>query len=381
MNRKVVVVEALRTPLGKRKGCLSTVRPDELLTLVLKGLVAKSNIDPGIIEDIIVGCVSQTGEQGNNIARISALLAGIPAEVPAMTLNRKCGSSQQSIHNGAQAILAGDMDVVVAAGVESMSRVPIGADRSPDSDKLLQQCNVFHQGIAGELVAEKWGIPRLEMDEFSLRSHLLANEAREKGCFEQEIIPVTLPDGTVVIRDEGIRTDTSLEKLASLKPAFKEGGGVTAGNSSQITDGASAVLLMSSEKAGELGLKPLASIKARVVVGSDQTLMLTGPIDATRKALSKAGLSINDIDVFEINEAFASVVLAWKRELRPDMERVNPRGGSIALGHPTGASGARVATTLIYEMVQNGWKYGLQTMCINHGMATATIYENINERA
>ncbi len=378
MEKEVYVVEAVRTPVGRRNGILSVLPPDELLNQVLQDLVKRSGIEPHIIEDIIVGCVTQTGEQGNNIARISALLAEIPATVPATVLNRKCGSSQQAIHFAAQAILAGDADVVVAAGVESMSRVPIGSDRAPNTEDLLSRCKIPHQGVAAELISEKWALTREQLDEFSLRSHQLAGNASEKGYFKSEIIPVRLPDGTLFSKDEGIRHNTSLQKLSQLETPFKENGVVTAGSSSQISDGASALLLMSPEKAKSLGIKPLASIKARVVVGSDQTLMLTGPIDATSKALNKTGLSLDNINVVEINEAFASVVLAWNKEMECKMSKVNPRGGAIALGHPTGASGARIATTLIHEMRQNGWKYGLQTMCIAHGMATATIYENLN---
>lgn len=380
--REAVIVEAVRTPIGRRKGALSQIRPDDLAAMILSEVVRRAGIEPGAVDDVIMGCVTQIGEQGYNIGRQAVLIAGFPVEVPAVSINRMCGSSQQAIHFACQAIVSGDMDVVIAAGVESMSRVAMGSDGGDFSPKVTARCEMVHQGISAELVAEKWGLGRVELDEFALESHRRAVAASREGRFGREIMPVdaTLPDGSRVTldRDEGPRPDTSSEKMASLVPAFKPGGVITPGNSSQISDGAAAVLLMSREKAEQLGLRPRARVIARAVVGSDPTIMLTGPIPATRKALERAGLRLEEMDAVEINEAFASVVLAWAKELGPDMRKVNPNGGAVALGHPLGASGARLMTTLLHELERRGGRYGLQTMCIGYGMATATVIERLD---
>lgn len=382
--REAVIIEAVRTPVGRRNGSLSGIRSEELGAYPLSEVVKRAGISPNLVEDVIFGCVTQIGEQALDIARQSALIAGFPVEVPGVTLDRQCGSSQQAVHFAAQAIISGDMDVVIAGGVENMSRIPIGSNAKgiQFSSQLTAKYNMIHQGLSADLIAEKWGISREEMDDFSLESHRRAILAKKEGRFEKEIMPleVTLPDGTtrIVREDEGPRGDTSLEKLANLRPAFKENGKITAGNSSQISDGAAAVLLMSREKAEELGLKPRFRIVARTVVGSDPTLMLTGPIPATEKVLKKAGLSIRDIDVFEVNEAFASVPLAWLKETGAESKKLNPNGGAIALGHPLGASGARLMITMMHELERTGGRYGLQTMCEGHGMANATIIERLH---
>lgn len=377
---EAVIVEALRLPIGRRRGVFAETRPEYLLSHILKETVKRSGIDPKLIDDVIVGCVTQTDEQGNNIARIASLMAGLDVETPAMTINRKCGSSQQAINQAAQAIMVGDQDVVIAAGIENMTRQPLGIDRVPPPPELTEKYEIIPQGEAAERIAKKWGITRSEMDEFSLRSHQLAHEATEKGLFKREIVPIEVTangEKLLVTKDEGIRPDTNLEVLGQLKPAFLEDGEITAGNSSQISDGAAAVMLMSRRKAEELGLKSRARIVSRVVVGSDPTYMLTGPIPATKKILKKSGLSLEDIDVFECNEAFASVVLAWMKEINPDPKKVNPRGGAIALGHPTGASGARIMATMLHYLEDTEQRYGLQVMCCGGGMATATIIERI----
>ena len=379
--REAVIVEAVRTPIGRRKGTLSHIRPDDLAAMVLSEVVRRAGIEPGAVDDVVMGCVTQIGEQGYNIGRQAVLIAGFPVGVPAVSINRMCGSSQQAIHFACQEILSGDMDVVIAAGVESMSRVAMGSDGGDFSPKVTARYEMVHQGISAELVAEKWGLSRAELDEFALESHRRAVAATREGRFGREIMPVeaTLPDGSRVTldRDEGPRPDTSLEKMASLVPAFKSGGVITPGNSSQISDGAAAVLLMSREKAEQLGLRPRARVIARAVVGSDPTIMLTGPIPATRQVLERAALRLEEMDAIEINEAFASVVLAWAKEFEPDLRKVNPNGGAVALGHPLGASGARLMTTLLHELERMGGRYGLQTMCIGHGMATATVIERI----
>ncbi|AIM17106.1 MULTISPECIES: thiolase family protein [Neobacillus] len=383
---EVVIVEGVRTPIGRRNGVLKDIRPDDLAALTLKELVNRAGIDPAMVDDVILGCVSQVGEQAGDIARVAALIADFPIEVPGTTIDRQCGSSQQAIHFAAQAILAGDMDIVIAGGVESMSRVPIGSNfqgaKDPYSPNLRKKYEMIHQGISAERIAEKYGFSREQLDQFSLESHKKAIKAQEEGRFDKEIIPieVKLDDGTTVVvkEDSGPRKDTSLEKLASLKPAFKEQGVIHAGNSSQISDGAAAVLLMSRKKAVELGLKPRFRVHTRVVVGSDPTLMLTGPIPATQKALEKAGLSIHDIDIYEVNEAFASVPLAWLKEVRADPAKLNPNGGAIALGHPLGGSGARLMVTMMHQLERTGGRYGLQTMCEGHGMANATIIERLD---
>ncbi len=378
---KALIIDAIRTPIGRRNGLLSSIQPVELASHVLKALIERCNIEADMVDDVIMGCVTQTGEQGANIGRLACLLAGFSVEVPSVTINRMCGSSQQAIHFASQAIESGDMDLVIAAGVESMSRVPLGSDYAPFHPGILERYQLVNQGISAEMIAEKWGISREEMDIFSLESHRKAAYATDMGFFKKEIIPIQVKNNgqspVTVEKDEGIRYDTSLEKLASLKPVFKPDGLVTAGNSSQISDGAAAVLLASERKAKELGLKPKARIVARVVQGSDPILMLTGPIPATKKIIKKTGISLSRIDVIEINEAFASVVIAWMKELEPDPGKVNPQGGAIAIGHPVGASGARIMATLINELERLNGALGLQTMCIGHGMATATIIERL----
>lgn len=381
--REAVIVEAVRTPIGKRNGALSGIRAEELAAYPLAEVIKRANIPASVVDDVIMGCVTQVGEQAFDIARQAALIAGYPEEVPGVTIDRQCGSSQQAVHFAAQAIISGDMDVVVAAGIESMSRVPMFSNTLGIelSEKLTSKYDIINQGLSADLVADKYGISRVAMDEFSLQSHKKAIAARENGHFKKEIMPIEVEqeDGTKILvsEDEGPRANTSLDKLAGLKPAFKENGNITAGNSSQISDGAAAVLLMSREKAEELGLKPKFRIITRTVVGSNPTLMLTGPIPATEKALKKAGLSIDDIDVFEVNEAFASVALAWLKETGANPEKLNPNGGAIALGHPLGASGARLMVTMMHELERTGKRYGLQTMCEAHGMANATIIERL----
>lgn len=382
--REAVIVEAVRTATGKRKGQLSQVRADDLAAKPLKEVVKRSGIDPSIIDDVIMGCVTQVGEQSFNIARTAALTADYPTTVPGTTIDRQCGSSQQAVHFAAQAIISGDMDVVVAAGVESMSRVPMFSNRTNTdfSPELKQKYEMINQGLSSERIADKWGFSKEDLDKFALESHQKASNAIEKGHFKDEIMPieVTLSEGAkaLVDTDEGPRSDTNLEALAQLKTPFLEGGKITAGNASQISDGANAMLLMSREKAESLGLKPRFKVHTRVVVGSDPTLMLTGPIPATQKALKKSGLSLDDIDVFEVNEAFAPVVLAWLKEIAADPKKVNPNGGAIALGHPLGASGGRLMITMMHELERTGGRYGLQTMCEGNGMANATIIERLD---
>ncbi|WP_315906411.1 thiolase family protein [Priestia koreensis] len=382
--REVVIVEGVRSAVGRRNGVFKDIRPDDLAADVLKGLVERAGIDPALIEDIIFGCVTQSGEQAGDIARVSALIAGFPIEVPGTTIDRQCGSSQQAVHFAAQAILSGDMDVVIAGGVESMSRTPMGSNYqgAPLSEKLKEKHHMVHQGVSAELIAEKYGFTREELDQFSLQSHQKALKAQAEGRFEREILPlqVTLEDGTVetVKQDSGPRKETSLEALGTLKTVFKEDGVIHAGNASQISDGAAALLLMSKERAESLGLKPRFRVHTRVVVGSDPTLMLTGPIPATQKALEKSGLSLDEIDIFEVNEAFAPVVMAWLKETGADPAKLNPNGGAISLGHPLGASGARIMITMMHELERTGGRFGLQTMCEGHGMANATIIERLS---
>ena len=378
--RDVVILEAVRSPVGKREGKLSGTLPVHLAARILKELVSRAHLDPALVQDVIFGCVTPLGEQGANIARLAVLQAGFPPHVPAVTINRMCGSSQQAIHFAAQEILSGDMDVVIGGGIEVMSRAPIGSDWPgqwpPDFPYPL-----VHQGISAEMMAEKWKLTRQELDRFSFESHVKAAAATQRGDFAREIVPVpvTLPDGkteTMTV-DEGIRFEPNLDKMGKLQPAFKPDGVVTAANSSQISDGAAAVLLMSADKAKEWGLRPRARIVARAVVGSDPVLMLSGPIPATKQVLERAGLKLGNMDAIEINEAFASVVLAWQKELQPDPAHVNPSGGAIALGHPLGATGAILMTKLLHHLEHTGGRYGLQTMCIGHGMATATIIERL----
>ncbi|MBG9543728.1 thiolase family protein [Cytobacillus firmus] len=382
--REAVIVEGVRTPVGRKNGLLKDIRADDLAAEALKALVKRAGLKPEMIDDVILGCVSQIGEQTGDIARVAALIAGFPIEVPGTTIDRQCGSSQQAVHFAAQAILAGDMDIVIAGGVESMSRVPIGSSYQGVgfSEKLTDRHEIIHQGLSAERIAEKYGFTREELDRYSFESHQKALNAQAEGRFEREIEPldVTMSDGQLltVTEDAGPRKETSLEALASLKTVFKENGVIHAGNSSQISDGAAALLIMSREKAEELGMKPKFRILARTAVGSDPALMLTGPIPATENVLKKAGLAIEDIDVFEVNEAFAPVPLAWLKETGADPAKLNPNGGAIALGHPLGGSGARLMVTMMHELERTGGRYGLQTMCEGLGMANATIIERLD---
>lgn len=377
-----VIVDAVRTPTGKRDGVLSGIHAVDLGALPLKALIDRNGLDPGLVDDVIYGCVTQSGEQGINVARNVTLAAGFPEEVPAVSIDRQCGSSQQAVHFGAQGIMAGQYDIVIAGGVESMSRVPMGSTaQGPGhpfgptmSDRYAGQ--LVPQGISAELVADKWGIGRERLDEIALESHRRAARATDEGRFDTQIVPVEGEAGTVVA-DEGIRADTSLDKLASLKPVFKADGRITAGNSSQISDGAAAVLLMSESKADELGLAPLARFVSFSLAGVDPVMMLTGPIPATQKALTRAGLTLADIDLFEVNEAFASVLAAWLDETGADHDKTNVNGGAIALGHPLGASGAKLMTTLVHEMHRTGARFGLQAMCEGGGLANGTILERM----
>ncbi|GIK42834.1 MAG: acyl-CoA dehydrogenase [Chloroflexota bacterium] len=382
---QAVIIEAVRTPVGKRNGLLKDTHPTELAAAVLNEVVCRVGVEAGQVEDIIMGCVSMVGDQALNIGRNSALLAGFPPEVPAVTIDRQCGSSQQAVHFAASLIESGAAEIVIAAGVESMTRVPMGSTRAngpgnPFTDALKERYPMVQMGLSAEMIAEKWRLPREALDEFSLCSHRLAAQAISEGFFRREILPLDVTvDGAArrMDSDEGVRPDTSLEKLATLKTPFKEDGVITAGNASQISDGAAALLLMSEGKAAEMGLKPRARIVAQVVVGDDPVLALTAPIPATRKILAKAGLKLDQMDLIEINEAFASVVLAWANDIQPDMERVNVNGGAIALGHPLGASGARIMTTLLHELERREGRYGLQTMCCFGGLGIATIIERI----
>ncbi|MBA4549044.1 thiolase family protein [Thermoactinomyces intermedius] len=378
-DRDAVIIDAIRTPIGRKKGTLSTVRPDDMAAFVLQKLVEKNQLGPAEVEDIKMGCVTQIGEQGYNIGRMAGLIAGFPVEVCGVSVNRMCASSLETVAQGAHAIMAGMADCVIAAGVESMNRVPMGSDGGSFSDRLLSRYNIIPQGLSAEMIAEKWGISREEMDEFSLHSHEKALAAQQEGRFDNELVPVEIKGdkGELVKldKDETPRANTSLEALAQLSPSFRPDGNVTPGNSSQISDGSAAVLLTSRRKAKELGLVPKARVVATQLAGVEPDIMLTGIIPATRKVLDRAGLSLDDIGVFEVNEAFASVVLAWKQEIKPDMEKVNPNGGAIALGHPLGASGARIIATLVNELERRKERYGLATMCIGFGMALAVIIE------
>jgi acetyl-CoA acyltransferase len=378
--RDAVIVEAVRTPVGKRNGGLAGVHPADLSSHVLAALAERAGIDPVVVEDVVWGCVGQVGEQTFDIARNAVLGAGWPESVPGVTLDRQCGSSQQAVSFAAASVMAGHYDVVVAGGVESMSRVPMGmsaAGQIPFGTGFLERYagQRPNQGIGAEMIVDRWGLSRTQLDEFSLASHAKAAVAQDEGRFAAEIAAVTAPDGTTVAADEGVRRGGTLEKLAQLKPAFRENGTITAANSSQISDGAAALLITTSEKAAELGLTPIARIHTAVVVGDDPVIMLTGPIPATALALKRSGLSIDDIGVFEVNEAFAPVPLAWLAETGADPARLNPNGGAIALGHPLGGSGARIMTTLVHHMRATGARYGLQTMCEGGGQANATILE------
>ncbi len=390
--KSAVIVDAVRTPAGRRKGKLSNLHAVDLAAIPLGALVERNDLDPGLVEDVICGCVSQTGEQSLNIARNAALAAGFPEDVVGVTIDRQCGSSQQAAHFAAQGVMAGAYDVVIAAGVESMTRVPMGitAEQGPGlpfGPAMMQRYanGLVPQGISAEMIADKWGFSRQELDGISLLSHQRAARATDEGRFQSQIEPVTVQVGgareTMTV-DEGIRRTTSMEALSGLSPAFKADGKITAGNSSQISDGAAALLIMSEERASQLDLTPLARFVSFAMAGVDPVMMLTGPIPATSRALERAGLSIDDIGLFEINEAFSSVVAAWRAEYGgADVdglwERTNVNGGAIALGHPLGASGARLMTTLVHEMVRTGTRYGLQSMCEGGGMANATIIEKL----
>ncbi|OHV32257.1 MULTISPECIES: thiolase family protein [Pseudofrankia] len=377
--RDAVIVAAVRTPLGKRNGALSTVHPVTLSAHVLTELAARSGVDPAEIDDVAWGVVGQAGEQAADLARTAVLAAGWPESVTGYTIDRQCGSSQQAVHSAAAGLIAGQYDLVVAGGVESMSRVPMGFStqgKDPYGELYLARYGAYpNQGIGAEMIAERWGFSRTQLDEFSIASHEKAASARAEGRFDAQIAPVTLADGTVVASDEGIRPGGTVEGLAKLKPAFKEDGVIHAGNASQISDGAAALLLTTSEKAGELGLTPIARVHTAVLAGADPVIMLTAPIPATQKALRRSGLTIDEIGVYEVNEAFAPVPLAWVAEIGADPKALNPNGGAIALGHPLGGSGARIMTTMLHHMRDNGVRYGLQTMCEGGGQANATILE------
>lgn len=377
--RDAVIVEAVRTPIGKRNGSLSEVHPATLSAHVLNALAERSKIDPAVVDDVIWGVVGQAGEQAGDIARTAVLAAGWPETVPGFTIDRQCGSSQQSIHSAAAGLIAGQYDVVVAGGLEHMTRVPMGFStqgKDPYGERFLARYGtVPNQGIGAEMIAERWDFSRTRLDEFSVASHEKAAAAQDEGRYDAQIAPVTLPDGTVFAQDEGIRRGSTVERLAGLKTAFKEDGVIHAGNASQISDGSAAVLMTTSEKAAELGLRPIVRIHTAVLAADDPVIMLTAPIPATAKVLARSGLSIDEIGAFEVNEAFASVPLAWLAETGADPKALNANGGAIALGHPLGCSGARLMTTLVHHMRDNGIRYGLQTMCEGGGQANATIVE------
>jgi len=387
-----VIVDAVRTPGGKRNGKLKNWHPVDLAAEALKAIASRNNLDPALVDDVIMGCVSQVGEQAFNVGRSAVLAAGWPESVPATTIDRQCGSSQQALHFAAQGVMSGAYDVVIAAGVEVMSRVTMGSSIGKDSGwpfgpsvaaRYEPVGGLKNQGIGAEMIADQWDVSREDLDAFSAESHRRAAQATAEGRFDNEIVPIFIRDDEghatdeLMKTDEGIRPDSSVATLANLKPAFKEDGKVTAGNSSQITDGASAVLIMSEEKAKELGYKPRARFHSFALAGVDPVTMLTGPIPATKKVLERAGLTLDDIDLIEINEAFASVVLAWQKELDVDLSKVNVNGGAIALGHPLGASGAKLCATLVNELERTGGRYGLLTMCEGGGLANATIIERL----
>jgi acetyl-CoA acyltransferase len=385
-GQDVVIVEAVRTPIGRghpEKGYYKDTHPNELLGRTYTELIERAGIEPEAVEDVICGCVQQFGEQMFNVGRNAWLQAGLPITTPATTVDRQCGSAQQAVNFGAALIAAGVHDVVIGGGVEHMGHIPMGVGfkwvddvGSPWPQALLERYNLVPQGISAEMIADKWEIPRSEMDELALRSHQLAARATEEGRFERETIPFKV-NGSTYVSDQGIRPDTTLEALAGLKPAFKEDGKITAGNSSQISDGAAGVLLMSAAKADELGVRPRARIVDQTTVGVDPVIMLTGPIPATRKLLERNKMTMGDIDLVEINEAFAPVVLAWKRELEPDMDRVNVNGGAMALGHPLGSTGTRLITTLLHELERSDKEIGLVTMCCGGGLGTGTLIQRV----
>ena len=379
---EAVIVEAVRSPIGKRNGALSGVHPAELSAQVLNALVQRAGVDPALVDDVIWGCVMQAGEQALDIARTAVLTAGWPETVPGVTVDRQCGSSQQSVHFAAAGVVAGHYDVVVAGGVESMSRTPMGSSLANGGHPYPEAFRARYdqtpnQGTGAEMMAEKWGLSRTQLDEFSLRSHEKAAAAQDAGAFKDQIVAIKDQDGNIVTEDGGIRRGGTVESMAAIKPAFKEDGVIHAGNSSQISDGSAALLIMSAEKAKELGLKPLARLHTGVLAGADPVMMLSAPIPATQKALAKSGLSVNDIGVFEVNEAFASVPMAWLADTGADPAKLNPNGGAIALGHPLGGSGARIMTTMLYHMRDKGIQFGLQTMCEGGGQANATIIERL----
>jgi len=383
-GRDVVIVEAVRTPIGRGsrdKGYYRDVHPNELLGRCYTEVIERAGIEPALVEDVITGCVQQYGEQGWNIGRNAWLQTGLPVETPATTLDRQCGSGQQAVNFGAALVAAGVHDVVIGSGIEHLGRIPMFVGRKfvdevgvPWTPELMARYPLVDQGTSAELIADKWDVAREELDEIGLRSHQNAVRATDEGRFEREIVPIPV-NGETVTADQGIRRDTSLEALAQLQPAFKADGKITAGNSSQISDGAAAVLLMSADKAAELGLEPRARIVDQTTVGVDPVLMLTGPIPATQRILERNRMAIDDIDLVEINEAFASVIAAWSRELEPDMDRVNVNGGAIALGHPLGSTGARLLTTLVHELERSDRQTGLVTMCCGGGIGTATLVQ------
>jgi len=385
-GRDVVIVEAARTPIGRghpEKGYYRDTHPNELLGKAYTAVIERSGIDPNEVEDVITGCVQQIGEQAFNVGRNAWLQAGLPMETPATTVDRQCGSAQQAVNFGAALVASGVHDVVIGSGVEHMGHVPFsvgfetqGKYGAAFAPALMERYQLVPQGLSAEMIADKWEIPRSELDELAVRSHRLAHQATEEGRFERETIPFQV-NGDTYVTDQGIRPDTSLEKLAELKPAFKEDGKITAGNSSQISDGAAAVLLMSADKAKALGLTPRARIKDQTTVGVDPVIMLTGPIPATQKLLDRNKMSISDIDLIEINEAFAPVIAAWRREHEPDMDRVNVNGGAMALGHPLGSTGARLITSLLHELERSDKEVGLVTMCCGGGLGTGTLIERV----
>jgi acetyl-CoA acetyltransferase family protein len=382
---EIVIVEAVRTPVGKRNGALREKHPVRMGADALCELLARANLDPSLIEHVIMGCVSQVGEQTFNLARNVVLDAGLPIETPATTVDFQCGSSQQAVHLAAGMIASGQIEIAVAGGVENMSRVPMGSSMgssNPFTDRIMGAYNMIPQGIAADEIAQKWGISRAEVDEIGYHSHVKAAQAQVNGWLDRETFDIDGVDDAgapiTLRRDQGVRPNASLEKMATLQPAFTGDGVTTAGNSSQISDGAAVVLLMKIGTALELGLKPRARLVSMVTVGSDPHLMLTGPVTATRKALAKAGMALEEIDLFEVNEAFAAVIGMWQREIGANMEQVNVHGGAVALGHPLGASGARLLTTLVHALETHDKRYGLQTMCCGGGMGTGTIIERLN---
>jgi acetyl-CoA acyltransferase len=385
-GREVVIVEAVRTPVGRghpEKGYYRDVHPNELLGRTWVEVIERAGIPPDVVEDVITGCVQQYGEQSYNIGRNAWLQAGLPIETPATTIDRQCGSAQQAVNFAAALVGTGVHDVAIGGGVEHMGHIPLSVNGklhqelgTPFPPELRERHPVVNQGLSAELIAEKWGISRGECDEIALRSQQRATRARDEGRFDREIMPYHV-NGSVYTDDQGIRPETTLEGLAALKPAFREDGLITAGNSSQVSDGASAVLLMSREKADELGVRPRARIVDQTTVGVDPVLMLTGPMPATRKILERNGMTIDDLDLIEVNEAFASVIAAWERELEPDVDRVNVNGGAIALGHPLGSTGGRLITTLLHELERIDQELGLVTMCCGGGLGTATLIERL----